>query len=303
VTRSYVPLLLTLAAVWGASYFFIKVAVDDIEPTTMMAARLLVASLLLLPFLLAHTGVARGLRELRRTARPGLVLGLVNAAIPFTLIAWGEKHIDSGVAAIANATVPLFVVLLAIRFRPSERAGGLRLVGILVGLVGVVVLAGGQPDVGWWAVAGTLAVVVASLSYAAGGLYGQLRVEETAGPVLATASMLGGALILLPFGLAQLPDEVPDAKALASVAALAVLGTAFAQLVLYRMLRLHGASRVSLVTYLMPPTALLYGALLLGEPLTAGVLGGLALILAGVALGSGVLRLPQREPAPAAPHG
>jgi drug/metabolite transporter (DMT)-like permease len=303
MTRGYVPLLLTLALVWGASYLFIKVAVDEIEPTTMMAVRCVVAAALLVPFVLWHAGSAKGWRDLRAAWRPGLVLGLINAAIPFTLIAWGEKHIDSGVAAVANATVPIFVTLFAIRFRPSERATGARMGGILVGLLGVGVLAGAAPDVGWWPIAGILAVVLASVSYAASGLYGQGRVESIPGPALAAASMAGGAVILLPFGVAQAPSEMPGWESLASVAALAIGGTAFAQLILYRTLRLHGAARLSLVTYLMPPTALLYGALLLDEPLTAAALGGLALILLGVALGSGALRLPRREPAPATPHG
>jgi drug/metabolite transporter (DMT)-like permease len=298
VTRSYVWMLSFLAAVWGASYLFIKVAVDEIEPTAMMFFRLGLAAALLVPFLLAQLGTRRGLDELRRAWRPGLALGVVNAALPFTLIAWGEKHIDSGVAAIANSTVPLFVVLLAIRFRPSERATGTRLAGLLIGFGGVALLAGGQPAGGWWAVAGTLAVVVASLSYATGSLYGQGRTAETRGPVLATAAMLGGTVVLLPFALVQLPDGMPSGEAVASVAALSVLGTALAQLVLFRMLRLHGSARTSLVTYLLPITALVYGAVLLDEPVTAAVLGGLALILLGVALGSGALRLPRRAPVP-----
>jgi drug/metabolite transporter (DMT)-like permease len=294
-------MLAFLAAVWGASYLFIKVAVDEIEPAAMMFFRLVGAAGLLVPFLLLREGAARGLRELARAWRPGLVLGTINAAVPFTLIAWGEKHIDSGVAAIANATVPLFVVLLAIRFRPSERVSGSRLAGVLLGLVGVAVLAGAQPEGGWWAVAGTLAVVAASLAYAIGGLYGQGRSKVVSAPVLATVSTVGGALVLLPFALLQLPDEVPGWKASASVAALAVGGTALAQLVVFRMLRLHGAARMSLVTYLLPVTAVLYGMLLLDEQLSVGLLAGLALILPGVALGSGAVRLPRREPATAAP--
>jgi drug/metabolite transporter (DMT)-like permease len=301
VTRSYVWGISFLAGVWGASYLFIKVAVEEIEPAPMMFFRLLLAAALLLPFLLVREGVREGAVKLRRAWRPGLVLGLVNAAVPFTLIAWGEKHIDSSIAAIANATVPLFVVLLAIRFRPSERATGARLVGILLGFVGVSVLSGAQAEGGAWAVAGTLAVVVASLSYAIGGLYGAARTEDTAGPVLATASMIGGALILLPLALAQLPDEVPGWKALGSVVALAVGATALGQLVLFRMLRLHGSSRTTLVTYLMPPTAILYGAVLLDEPITVAALTGLALILPGVALGSGAVRLPRRAPVAQAP--
>jgi drug/metabolite transporter (DMT)-like permease len=296
VTRSYVWMLSFLAAVWGASYLFIKVAVDEIEPTAMMFFRLALAAALLVPFLLVQLGTRRALEELRRAWRPGLALGVVNAALPFTLIAWGEKHIDSGVAAIANSTVPLFVVLLAIRFRPSERATGARLAGVLIGFAGVAVLAGGQPGGGWWAVAGTLAVVIASVSYAIGSLYGQGRTAETRGPVLATAAMVGGMVVLVPFALLQLPTEVPSSETIASVAALSILGTALAQLVLFRMLRLHGSARTSLVTYLLPVTALFYGAVLLDEAVTAAVLGGLALILLGVALGSGALRLPRRAP-------
>ena len=287
MTRAYWPLLGVLAAVWGASYLFIKVAVDDLEPTVMMLFRLAIAAALLLGFV-AHTGT---LRDVARAWRAGLVLGVVNAALPFCLIAWGEKHVDSGVAAIANATVPLFNALLVVRFLPSERLSRTRLAGVLLGLAGVAVLTGGQPSAGGgWAVAGTLAVVVASLAYAAGGVYGQRRVRGTPGPVLAAASMTGGALVLLPIALFQLPDEVPSGKAIGSVLALAVLGTALAQLILYRMLRLHGSSRLSLVTYLMPPVALFYGALLLDEPLRPEAVGGLALILAGVAVGSGKMR-------------
>ena len=301
MSRSYVWMLAFLAAVWGASYLFIKVAVDEIEPAAMMFFRLVIAAALLVPFVLVLEGVGPGLRSLARAWRPGLVLGTVNAAVPFTLIAWGEKHIDSGVAAIANATVPLFVILLAIRYRPSERATGTRLAGVLLGLIGVAVLAGAQPDGGWWAVAGTLAVVVASLAYAVGGLYGQGKAGAVSAPVLATATVVGGALVLLPFALLQLPDQVPGWKASASVAALAVAGTALAQILVFRMLRLHGAARLSLVTYLLPVTAIAYGVLLLDEQLSAGTLAGLALILPGVALGSGAVRLPRREPEPASP--
>jgi drug/metabolite transporter (DMT)-like permease len=297
VTRSYVFLISTLASVWGASYLFIKVAVDDgIEPTALMCARLVIASALLVPFLLLREGAGRGLRLLRESWREGLVLGVVNAAVPFTLIAWGEKHIDSGVAAVANASVPIFVTLLAIRFRPSERATGGRLAGILIGIAGVAILAGVNPEGGWWGVAGTLAVVLASLSYAVGGIYGQGATEAHSGPVLATSAMVAGAVVLLPFALFQLPSSTPSLEATGSLLGLAVGGTALAQLILFRTLRLHGASKLSLVTYLMPPIALFYGALLLDETLTVGAIAGLVLILLGVALGSGALRLPRRSP-------
>ena len=285
-----------LAAFWGASYMFIKVAGRAFEPTTMIMLRLLLASFLILVVLALQRGPRTTVTEMRALGWEGFALGVVNGAIPFTLIAWGERHIDSGVAAIANASMPIFVVLLAIRFKPSETVHGLRLVGFLVGLVGVGVLAGVHPQGGWWGAAGTLAVVVASVSYAVGGLWGQRLIARTSGLVLSASSMLGGLLVLIPFGLWQLPSEVPGWKATGSVVALAVIGTALAQIILYRVLRSDGAARVSLVTYLLPATALIYGVLLLGEPLTWEELAGMALILGGVALGSGAVRFSRREP-------
>ena len=290
MTRRYVPLLLTLSALWGASYLFIKVGVRDLAPTVLVELRLLLAAAVLVGFLWLREGGPGARAALRAAARPGIVLGLVNASIPFVLIAWGERHVDSGVAAVANATVPIFNALLALRFNRGDAVSGTRLLGVLAGLGGVAVLAGVDPRGGWWAVAGTLAVVLASILYAGGGIYGQLRLSRAAGPALAAASIVAAAVFTLPFSLLQLPHHAPGWKSLGSAAALGVLGTGAAQLVLFRMLRLHGAARTSLVTYLLPPTALFYGAVFLGEPITAAEAGGLALILLGVALGSGLLR-------------
>ena len=298
----YWPLLFLLGAIWGASYVFIKVALDDVEPAPMMAIRALVAGLMLLGYLALTLGAGRALEELRASWKPTLVLGAVNAAVPFWLIAWGEQHVDSSVAGIAQSTVPIFTFLLATRFLPHEPVGATRIAGVALGLVGVVVLAGLDPRGGWLAVAGTLAVVLSSLSYASAGVYGQLSVRTVSGPVLATGSMLAGGLLLVPLALFQLPDHAPDAASIASLAALTILGTAFAQLVLFRMLRLFGSRKLSVVTYLIPGFAVFYGAVLLDEPVTFAALGGLVLILAGVALASGerILRArtaAQEEPA------
>jgi drug/metabolite transporter (DMT)-like permease len=173
---------------------------------------------------------------------------------------------------------------------------GIRLFGISLGIVGVVVLTGGQPHVTWWFVAGTLAVVVASLSYSVSSFYAQRRLGSASGPALATASMIGGALVLLPLAAFSVPSHAPGWKSMSSLAALTLLGTALAQLIVYRAYRYHGATRTSLVTYLMPPTALFYGWLLLGEHITAATAAGLALILGGVALGSGAVALSRRAP-------
>jgi drug/metabolite transporter (DMT)-like permease len=290
----YWPLLLLLAAIWGASFACIKFAVEDIEPAPMMAIRTLTAGLVLLGYLALTTGGRHAVAELRRYWRPALVLGTLNAAIPFWLVAWGEKHIDSSIAGIAQATVPIFTFLLAARFLPHEPAGTTRVIGVAIGFVGVAVLAGLDPDGGRLALVGTLAVVLSSLSYGAAGVYGQHRVRTVPGPVLATGSMLAGGLILLPLALFQLPTHAPDAAMVVSVLVLTLLGTAFAQLILFHMLRVFGSRRLSLVTYLIPGFAVFWGAVLLDEPITLAALGGLVLILGGVALASGERMLRSR---------
>jgi drug/metabolite transporter (DMT)-like permease len=295
----YWPMLLTLAAVWGASYLFIKVAVDEIDPAPMMAFRTLLAASVLLGYIVWRLGRETAFGELRGAWRHCLVLGVLNAALPFWLIAWGEQYIDSGLAAVVQASVPIFNALLVLRFLPHERLTRIRAVGLGIGIAGVAVVTGIHPEGGSLAILGALAVVLSSLSYASAGIYGQRAVSGTAGPVLAAGSMLTAGLILLPFALFQLPTSAPSAEAVASVLALSLLGTALAQLILFRMLALHGSARLSLVTYLMPGFALVYGALLLDEAITAATLIGLALILGGVALASGAVRLPRREAATA----
>jgi len=282
--------------------------VDEVEPTAMMFFRLVLASAVLVPLIVWRLGRVEAVEQVRATGWRAFAVGFLNAALPFTLIAWGEKHIDSGIAAIANASVPIFVVLLALRFNPSERVRGLRLGGILVGLLGVGVLTGLHPEGGWLTIAGTLAVVLASLSYAGANHFVQHNYSDTAPLVTTTVSVTTGAVILLPFALLQFPNELPSWKATGSIVALGVLATAVALLFFYRMLNLYGAARSSLVTYLLPPTALLYGVLILDEEITLNAALGLVLILAGVALGSGagrgllLRRRRGREAAPATPR-
>ena len=283
----YWPLIFLLASMWGASYLFIKVAVEDIPPAAMTELRVLVAGILLAGYLVARVGGRRAVGGLREAWRPCLVLGIINSAVPMTLVAWGEQHIDSSIAAIAQASVPIFVTLLSLRFLPHEALGPSRIAGLALGLGGVTLITGFHPGGGWWAVAGTLAVVLSSVSYASGGVYGQLQVHGIPGPVLAAGSMLASAAVLLPLAVADPPTEAPGLTAVAGLAGLILLPTVLGQLLLFRILRLHGSRRLSLVTYLMPAFAIVYGAVLLDEPVTAAALGGLALILAGVALASG----------------
>ena len=295
--RGYVGLLLLLAAIWGSSFMFIKIAVDELAPTTTMALRLVFSALPLLAIVIYKRGFAPATTEMRSIVRAAMILGILSTALPFTLIAWGETRIDSGVAAIGNASMPIFVALLALRFRKSERATGSKAVGVVVGLIGVGVLTGVNPEGGWAGVAGTLAVIVASISYAVSTLYIQTLLDNVHNDVLADASVTWGAIFLTPLGAVQAPSHVPSWGVIGSVLALALLGTVAGQLLYFRLVYGYGSARASLVVYLLPVTALFYGALLLGEPITASAIVGLVLILTGTALGSGLMRMPRRRAA------
>jgi drug/metabolite transporter (DMT)-like permease len=280
-------MILLLAAMWGASYLFIKLAVDDIPPAAMTELRVLVAGVLLAGYLTWRIGATRAAAELRAAWVPCLVLGVINAALPMGLVAWGETHIDSSVAGIAQSTVPIFTFLLASRFLPHEPVGPLRVAGVVLGFLGVAVLAGFHTDGGWWFVVGTLAVVLSSVSYASGGVYGQLQVHAIRGPVLAAGNMLFAAVVLLPLAIADPPTQTPSGSALAGLIALILIPTFAGQLLLFRILHLHGSRKLSIVTYLMPAFAVVYGAVLLDEPVTAAMLAGFAMILLGAAVASG----------------
>jgi drug/metabolite transporter (DMT)-like permease len=246
------------------------------------------------PILVAFAWRRYGGAALVRAWRPGLVLAVLNAAVPFTLIAWGERWVDSGTAAVANSSVPIFVAILAVCFVPTERSTGWRLVGVLLGLVGVGILAGVHPQGGWHGTIGIAAIVVASVSYAAANLYAGRRMS-VGGPVLAAVSMTGASVLLLPLALATLPAHAPGWKSVGSGAALGLLGTALAQILSYRMIREYGSSRSALVAYMLPAFALFYGAVFLGEGVSYQKLAGLVLICGGVALGTGAVRVASRR--------
>ena len=292
MSRRYLFLLLVLGAIWGSSYLFIKVGVRDLSPAVLIEIRLACA----VPVLLVFAASRYGWRAIGSAWRPGLVLGVLNAAIPFTLIAWGEKYVDSGVAAVANSSVPIFLALLAVWFVPAERSRGLRLVGILLGLAGVAILAGVHPAGGWKGAAGTGAIIVASVSYAAANLYAGRRMS-VGGPVLAASSMAVAFVVLIPFALVSLPSHTPGWKSVGSGVVLGLAGTALAQILSYRMIGMFGSSRSVLVAYTLPAFALFYGAVFLSEPVSLQKLAGLLLISGGVGLGSGVRRMARRTPA------
>jgi drug/metabolite transporter (DMT)-like permease len=300
VRRGYVAPLLLLAAIWGSSFMFIEIALRDLSPAATMTGRLIFAFAALGGLMVLRRGPRQTIRCLTEFGRAGVVLGVITTALPFWLIAWGQTRIDSGIAAIGNASMPIFVALLAIRYAQSERVTGWRAIGIGLGIVGVGVLVGVDPQGGWAGAVGTLAVVLAAISYAVGTLYSQHKLGNSSGLLVGTASTFWGLLAILPLGIVQRPDAIPGWEPIAAAAALGLLGTAIGLLLYLHLLEQHGSARGSLVVYLLPVTALFYGAVFLDEPIRLTAIAGLALILAGVALGSGVVRpIRRRQPVPA----
>jgi drug/metabolite transporter (DMT)-like permease len=280
-------MLATVAFLWGASFLFIKVAVRELDPATLILGRVGLGALTLAAIVPFMVGGRRTVGEIRRNAGWLVVVALVNIAVPFWLLSWGETRIDSGLASIIQGSVPIFNAVVAFGFFREVRVTGARLVGVGMGFVGVALLVGAQPG---GKVLGALAVVGMALCYAVGQLLAGRHLAAVPPPVVALATTGIAAIAALPLGVAEAPHHAPGWKVIGSVVALAVPGTAIAFLLFYAIIAGAGAAYASLVTYLVPPIALVYGAIFLGERFGAAALGGLALILGGVALGAGALR-------------
>jgi drug/metabolite transporter (DMT)-like permease len=270
-------LLLLLGAIWGASYLFIKIGLRDLSPSMVAFIRIALAALVLLPIAAAQ-GALRGVRP--RAGWLALV-GAVQVAGPFVLISDGEEEISSSVAGILVASAPLFTALLAIRVDHEERSQGLRLAGVLVGFGGVAVLLGLDLGGSGSALLGGLAVVLASLGYAIGGFLVKHRLAGVAPVGMSASVMAASAIFLLPPAILTAPGSAPGLGPAAAVTALGVVGTGAAFVIFYGLIASVGPARAFLVTYIAPGFAVVYGALLLSEEVTAATLAGLALILAG----------------------
>jgi drug/metabolite transporter (DMT)-like permease len=288
VGRRYLVMLATVALLWGGSFMFIKVAVRELSPATLILGRIGIAALTLALVVPLVVGGRRTLEAIRGNIGWLAAVGLINVAMPFWLLSWGETKIDSGLASIIQGSVPIFNAVVAFGFFRDVRVTGVRLGGVAIGFVGVALLVGAQPN---GKVLGALAVVGMALCYAVGQLLAARHLTAVPPPVVALGTTAIAALAAMPLGIAQAPHHMPHWKTIGSVLALAIPLTALAFLLFYAIIAGAGAAYASLVTYLVPPIALLYGAIFLDERVGAAAIGGLVLILAGVALGSGRLRL------------
>jgi drug/metabolite transporter (DMT)-like permease len=285
VGRRHLLMLLALAAIWGSSFLFIKVAVRELSPSALVFGRLLLGAVVLAAVLATQMPIAEAVAWIRPKLWPLAVVGLLNTALPFWFLAWGETRIDSGFAAVLQAAAPLFTALIAFGFFHSERVSGSRLAGFVIGIGGVALLVGATPK---GSVLASVAVVGAAASYALSALYAGRHLVGLPPLVIAFGATALAMLMSAPAGLAQLPSAMPGWKTIGSVAVLGVVGLGVAYALYFGIIVGAGASRAILVTYLVPPMALFYGTAILGEPVRASALGGLALIFGGVVLGAGV---------------
>src|SRR5688572_17702344 len=295
-------ILFFLSVLWGGSFFFIDVAVETVSPMTLVLARVALAAAILLAILKA-TG--RPLPFARATALPFLVLALLNNAIPFTLFAWGQQHIASGLASILNATTPLWAVLVAHFMTSDEKATPLKVAGVAVGFAGVAVMIGGDLllDLAGDNLLAQLACLAATLCYALAGVHARRFRAMGVPPMTVSAGQLVAcALVMLPLVLIFEPPwhaVVPSSAAMLSILALAIVSTALAYILYFRLIDTAGATNAILVTFLIPATAILLGATLLGESLALRHFGGLALIVLGLAGIDGRAFARRRPPTPA----
>jgi drug/metabolite transporter (DMT)-like permease len=270
-------LLLVLAAIWGASYLFIKVGVRDLSPGMVSWTRVALGAIVLV----AIAGGRGALRGLWGRAGTLALVGLVQVTGPFLLIAAGEEEISSSLAGILVASAPLWTALLAIWVDHDERSQGFRLGGVLLGLAGVTVLLGVDLGGSQSELLGGLAIVVASLGYAIGGFLVKHRLAGAPPIGVAAGVLVASTAWLAPVALATAPSDSPGLGPAAAVVALGVLGTGVAFAIFYDLIATVGPARAFIVTYLAPGFALAYGAILLDERITVATLAGLALILAG----------------------
>jgi drug/metabolite transporter (DMT)-like permease len=291
MSRRDIAMLAGLSLIWGASFMFIRVADRELDPSALVWFRVLFGCAVLVPVVL-YALRREGLRQARAAWLVILLVGIVNTAAPFMLFSWAETRITSSLAGILQAAVPIFTVILAVRFA-GERVSGLRWVGVLIGFAGVALLVGSPGQGGTLA---SLAVVAAAFCYAVGATLSSRLLKGTEPLVIAAGSTVAATIVMTPVAAFHMPTTVPGWKEIASVIVLGVLGTGVAYILFFALIRSAGASRASLVTYLIPGIALFYGVALLGEPLRAADVAGLALILSGVLL-AGRANARRRAPA------
>lgn len=282
--------LLLLSALWGGSFLFIRIAAPVLGPFVLMELRALIAGVALFLYVLA----TRSSLELRTRWRPYLIVGIINSAIPFTLIATAELHLTSGMAAILNATSPMFGAIVAAFWIKEALTPG-KIVGLILGLVGVAVLVGWSPV----PFSTTIALAVASslgaaAFYGFAGVYIKVYIRGASALAVSTCSQLAASLVLFPFTFVVPAQHVPTWPVALSVAGLALLCTAIAYLLYFWLIEHVGPTRALTVTFLAPVFGVLWGVVLLSEPVSLSTFIGFGIILTATGFVTGVRLSPKK---------
>jgi drug/metabolite transporter (DMT)-like permease len=278
-------MLLALSAIWGGSFLFVRIGAPVLGPVALIELRVLIAGLVLLGYALA----TRKQLELRKRWRHYLAVGILNSAIPFTLIATAELNLTAGLAAILNATSPLFGAVVAALWI-KEALTLKKIIGLVLGLAGVALVVGWSPLPFSLVVALSVgASLAAAVFYGIASVYTKVHVRGASSLGLSTGSQLGAALFLAPFTMAAPPQHVPSYSVLLAVLALGVFCTAIAYLLYFRLIATIGPTRALTVTFLVPVFGVFWGVVFLHEPLTWSTILGFGIILVGTGFVTGVL--------------
>lgn len=276
--------LLLLGALWGASFIFIRIAAPVLGPIWLIDLRVWIAGIVLLIYAL----IVRKLPDFKKEWKYYLMLGLLNAAIPFSLIAYSAVHLNASLTAILNATTPLFTAIVA-RIWLKEYLSVRKVIGILIGLVGVCIL------MGWSSVPFTLEVwlsigasLTAALFYGIGSVYTKLTFTNTPALSLSIGQQLAAGIILIPLSVVTVPTATISLTVMIAVLGLAVLCTAIGYLLYFYLVEHVGPTKTVSVTFLVPLFGIFWGILLLNEHITLGTIVGLIVIFMGVILMNGV---------------
>ena len=281
--KDFVDLVL-LAAVWGASFLFMRMGAPEFGPIALVQMRMLIAALFLLPVLKMRIGFA----ELPRNWKPLTMLGFLNSAIPFLLLTYSTLYVTAGFSSVFNATAPLWGALVAWVWL-SERLSAIGVVGLIVGFLGVAVLAGDADNL---ASPGSVLAVIAAIGgaffYGIGANYARRYTKHLNSLSVATGSMLFPAILLLPLSVAFWPDTPPSARAWVALIAMGIASTGFAYILYFRLIANVGPAKAITVAYLIPAFAVIWGALILDETVTSLMIIGCLIIFLGTALVTGV---------------
>lgn len=276
--------LVLLSALWGASFIYIRVAVPALGPFVLVELRVGLAAVVLA---LCAALVGR-LPKLRRRWRQFVLLGAVNVAIPFSLISTAEINLTASLAAILNSTTVMFTAVVAAVWM-GDALTARKLVGVALGIVGVTVLVGWDPITMNWTVALSVgAMLAASLAYALGSVYAKRTFADSPPLAIASGQLTAAAMLMLPLAAVSAPEQSPSTIVVLSVLGLALPSTAVAYMLYFRLIANVGPTSTSTVTLLVPLFGLLFGVVLLDEPVGVGTLAGLVLILSSVTLITGL---------------